>query len=462
MQTVLYLVGEFAAHEWRFLVLLPIFALLAYIWAVVVTPRRALEWAVKLWPLSARLHLELGRTLDRIEPETAEAALKHAILLNPAMQQPYYHLANLQLDQKERLDDAEQTVKQILRRFPGDPVGWCLQGLVRERRGCYAEAEKAYRTANAAAPDFAWPCVLLGALLRDKLDNPLGAEIAYRQAVRNEPGNASHYFHLGNLMFQARRFGEAVKCYEMATRKDRSDPASLVNLGLALVAARRAAEARKLLPRILRMQPKSARTELSLGRLLRQLKQPVKAEAAFRRAIDKDLHLMDAYSELGRLLDERPECMPEAEQVYRQGLQLDPTDAQLSYDLSLLLRRTGRENEAIPLLEQIVAEDPDDADAYLALAAIHRLCGGNLAWQDYAARARRAAPPDEPYLLACIEAVCDNRDRAFELLTKAAKEAGFSRWWAWEDPDLQFLRDDPRFAEIVGARPEGDTQLMLA
>src|SRR5512138_2760425 len=99
MQTVLHMVGEFAAHEWRLLLTLPIFALLAYVWAVVMTPKRALQWAIKLWPLSARLHLELGRTIDRTDPATAEAALKRAILLNPDAQQPYYYLANLLLDQ---------------------------------------------------------------------------------------------------------------------------------------------------------------------------------------------------------------------------------------------------------------------------------------------------------------------------------------------------------------------------
>lgn len=43
-------------------------------------------------------------------------------------------------------------------------------------------------------------------------------------------------------------------------------------------------------------------------------------------------------------------------------------------------------------------------------------------------------------------------DNAFEHLEKAAKLDGFNAAWAWEDPDLQWIRDAPRFTEIVGPK----------
>jgi len=454
MQTVLNTLGEFVAHEWRFLLLIPLLALLAYAWAVFFTTKRFLEWTTKLWPLSARMHFELGRFLDRDEPGKAEAELKRAISLKPEMREAYYALANLQLDKQDRLDDAETTVRQMLRQFPGDPIGYCFQGILRDRRECYPEAEKAFRMANAAAPDFAWPCSLLGQLLRDKLNNRLGAEIAYRQAIRNQPDNWANYLHLGNLLMEARRFEDAATCYQMAARKNRGDAGSQINLGLALIGAQRIEEARKVLPQAMRAQPKSAFTELRLGRLLRQLKNRSKAEAAFRRAIDKDPSLLDAYDELSQVLDETPTGMAEAEQVCREGLKIDGEDQQLNYDLSLLLRRMHREDEAIPFLEKILAGDPDDFDSCLGLAAIHKRCGDNDSFLKYAEKARALVPADEPYSLACLEGIFDNRERAFEHLKQAVQPASFSRWWAWQDPDLQFLRDDPRFVEIVGPRPD--------
>jgi len=51
-----------------------------------------------------------------------------------------------------------------------------------------------------------------------------------------------------------------------------------------------------------------------------------------------------------------------------------------------------------------------------------------------------------------LENACDNFDLAFEYLGKAAQKEGFNSQWAWDDPDLQWMRGDARFAEIVGER----------
>ncbi len=456
MQTVLYRVGEFVAHEWRFFVLIPFVAFLAFMLAFVFTTSRILQWLVHLWPLSARLHFELGQHLLETQPTTAEAELQQAIRLNPHMSEAYFLLANLQLEQKDRLDHAEQTIKQMLRQFPGHPVAYCLQGQLRERRECYSEAEKSYRAANASAPEFAWPCSLLGALLRDKLHNQLGAEIAYRQAIRNQPGAWSNYYYLGNLMMQARRYGDAVKCYQTAVQNNGHDAPSQINLGLALVAAGRAAEAKKTLPRTLRMRPRSPAAELGLGRLLRQLDDTAQAEAAFRRAIDKDASLAEAYDELGRILDEEPCNMGEAELVYRQGLEVDCAHHELNYDLSLLLRRMHRHEEAMPFLQQALAADLDDFDCHMGLAAIFKRCGKPEQFAESIDRARSLLQCDEPYAAACLEAICDRPELALQHLEQAAQVSGFSRWWAWNDPDLECLRGDPRFVEIVGPEPERD------
>lgn len=48
----------------------------------------------------------------------------------------------------------------------------------------------------------------------------------------------------------------------------------------------------------------------------------------------------------------------------------------------------------------------------------------------------------------------DNLDLAIEHLRKAAQRETFDPNWAWEDPDLQWIRDDPRFVEIVGPKPQ--------
>jgi tetratricopeptide (TPR) repeat protein len=54
------------------------------------------------------------------------------------------------------------------------------------------------------------------------------------------------------------------------------------------------------------------------------------------------------------------------------------------------------------------------------------------------------------YNLACFESMRNNPDAAFEHLRRAAQLPEFSLTRARLDPDFEWIRDDPRFKEIVG------------
>ena len=62
-------------------------------------------------------------------------------------------------------------------------------------------------------------------------------------------------------------------------------------------------------------------------------------------------------------------------------------------------------------------------------------------------------PQDEYslYNLACIKAIAKDADTAFKYL-KEAIQNGFDKDFAWEDPELESLQNDPRFVEIVGRK----------
>ena len=71
---------------------------------------------------------------------------------------------------------------------------------------------------------------------------------------------------------------------------------------------------------------------------------------------------------------------------------------------------------------------------------------------------RKAIEKDEndadPYYgLACLKALADDIENAFEFLQQAILKS-FDKAWAWNDPDLEILRQDPRFEKIVGPKPD--------
>ncbi|MBI5301499.1 MAG: hypothetical protein HY868_05125 [Chloroflexi bacterium] len=105
-------------------------------------------------------------------------------------------------------------------------------------------------------------------------------------------------------------------------------------------------------------------------------------------------------------------------------------------------------------LERLSVLSPKDLNTIFGLAAVHKKLGHKTDFANYAMKAESAIPPEDWYNLACFESICDNRELAFEHLSRAAKQDDFDRAWAWRDPDLEEMRYDPRFEQIVGARPD--------
>ncbi len=56
---------------------------------------------------------------------------------------------------------------------------------------------------------------------------------------------------------------------------------------------------------------------------------------------------------------------------------------------------------------------------------------------------------EKEYDQACFAAICGNSDEAIELLKIALEKKQTSLDWVRRDPDLDFIRDDPRFKAIV-------------
>ena len=100
----------------------------------------------------------------------------------------------------------------------------------------------------------------------------------------------------------------------------------------------------------------------------------------------------------------------------------------------------------------MVEINPEDFIPYLTLASISKQIGAEIS-TEHVARARRLIPEDDWYDRTCLESVCGKLDLAFEYLEEAAQHEQFNASSAWDDPDLQWLRSDPRFAAIVGERP---------
>ena len=203
----------------------------------------------------------------------------------------------------------------------------------------------------------------------------------------------------------------------LADRKRTAMLESLLGFGATLYKAKRIERAAALWQRGTELAPQAAVLWSNLGAAFAELQRPAEAEAAYRQAIERDPNLAPAYSNLGNLL-----------------------------------AKLERPAEALPLFQKSYALKPRLAPL-LNLAGIYRQLGDAAATTKYAAETRSLIPADDWYNLACLESICGNTDASLEHLRRAARAEDFDPAWAWQDPDLEWIRDDPRFAEIVPTPP---------
>jgi tetratricopeptide (TPR) repeat protein len=98
------------------------------------------------------------------------------------------------------------------------------------------------------------------------------------------------------------------------------------------------------------------------------------AVAAYRRALELDANLPDAWLNLGRLLHERGD-LAEAERSYRRAVALQPDEPTAVYDLGVVLQDLGHRSDAVAAYERTLELDPTFAEAHYNLAVLYEDLG---------------------------------------------------------------------------------------
>lgn len=97
-------------------------------------------------------------------------------------------------------------------------------------QGDHAGAEAAYREAIRADPGHSAAHSGLGLVLVDQ-EKPAEAEAAFREAIGCDPGNPDAHRGLGCVLWEAQRYAEAEEAFRAAIRLDPSDTWTRDNLG---------------------------------------------------------------------------------------------------------------------------------------------------------------------------------------------------------------------------------------
>ena len=205
------------------------------------------------------------------------------------------------------------------------------------------------------------------------------------------------------------------------------------------------------------LEPDLSDAHVSRGFALFLQRRFEQAEVHLRRAIELDPRQYDPRYISGRLCFSQGRTK-EAMGHFRAACTIVPEAYDSWYLLGMCYRRLGDRSrgrsadfECIEAVKRRVRAHPDDTRAWTMGAAVLADMGepdNALKWLDHAL----TVDPDEPLILynaACVNARLGRVDEALDLLEKAFGAGAFPEWIA-NDPDLDAVREHPRFKALVG------------
>lgn len=272
-------------------------------------------------------------------------------------------------------------------------------------------------------------------------------------SIEERRGQLIKHLQEFDLTFSADILGDIVDAAKKpATEENKEQDISALDYflrGHKAYEAKNYSEAEMLSRKAIELDPGYALAYNGLGVAFTKFKRHKEAEAAYRKAIELQPGYAEAYNNLGNMLRDLKR-LEESEAILRKAVEFKPDYRNANYNLSITLRMLGRDKEALKFAEHAQGLGPERHTYLFNLAAIHKKLGNLVEASEYTERAREVTKSGEWYNLACLDSICGDIDTAIENLRHAAQQPDFPRDWARRDPDFEWIRDDPRFKEIVG------------
>jgi tetratricopeptide (TPR) repeat protein len=259
------------------------------------------------------------------------------------------------------------------------------------------------------------------------LESYLAAEVAYRNAILQQPGIRDWKLGLARSLLAMERYREAVALFDSLIESDPEDAASWLLQANAYIGLDKPLAAAVNLEAVRALGKSQTRSLVLLGDIYMNSGMPELAKSAYLEVIASDeggTQFSTAYRAADLLI--RTRAYDQAQEILasldRRYGELAPDDELKVLTLrAVLARGQGREQEAARLLESVVERDGTRGDALLELARYHRSQGDRERALLLVERAGRLEAFRYPALLEQAQLMVAGRDyrRAAELLREA-------------------------------------------
>jgi tetratricopeptide (TPR) repeat protein len=221
------------------------------------------------------------------------------------------------------------------------------------------------------------------------------------------------------------------------------------------------AQAESASRRALKLDPELAEAHASRGLALTYQRRFDEASEEFERAMELDAVLYEAPWYYARSLQAQGK-MEEAAIYYEKAAELRVDDYQASIFASGCYRSLGRIDEAdaagrrgIAAAERALAINSGDSRALSLGAGTLQALGESARAEEWARRAVQASPTDPLmlYNIGCLYAIAGKTGLALDHLERSMELGMRNKDWLTTDPDLDSVRNDPRFAALLAEAP---------
>jgi Flp pilus assembly protein TadD len=311
---------------------------------------------------------------------------------------------------QNRLAEAEQMCRLILRNVPCQVDAMQLLGVLLEQRGRYDQAVQFLREAVRQAPSHAHLHNSLGMVLI-QLKKPEDAVMEFKKALEIQPNFAKAHNNLGVALMRLDRIDEAISACRQAVRLQGDFKQAHNNLGLALKKAGKREEAVASYEKALDLDPQYAGALSNLGMALLCQGRLIEAAEKLQNAVNLAPNSPEFLNNLGILFN-RQGLFEQAAEASKRAIAINLDSVQAHNNLGTALMELGRFSEAQAAFDRAIVIDPECAEAHhnrsLVLLLTARFEAG---WEEYEWRWRNESfstplrPFSQPFWDGSLEGV---------------------------------------------------------
>ena len=267
--------------------------------------------------------------------------------------------------EQEKYEEAAAAFERALKQDPQDYGAQFHVALAHSLLGKKTEAIAGYQKVLELKPGLYEAELNLGILLIDE-GQPAKAESYLKAATDKKPAEFRPNYYLGEALLEKGDFSTAERHYKTAVEADPKQPGAIAGLGRAIARQGRLEEAAPYFTRAIELDPKYKGLLLELGTLFEQNKKFPEAIAIYKQFPDD----AGARERLGQLLLDSGRLAESIEQL-QAAVKESPTAAN-RYALATAYLRNSQPDQAAPLLELALQEEPGNFDLRMTYGRILR------------------------------------------------------------------------------------------